>query len=308
MTPGHIKTRMGLAEWSMLIALSVIWGGSYFLIEIALREWTPMLIVAVRIAIATTVVWTVVLLAGMRIPRSREAWTAFATMAFINNVIPFVLIVWGQKEITAGLAAILNAATPIFTVIVAGIFLKDEPMTASKLFGAILGLVGVVVLMGPSALSGIDANLLAQIAVVAAALSYALAGVYGRRFTSMNINPMVTAAGQLLMSSIIMIALATTFESPSLMMTSSAQVWIAVVAMAVVSTAFAYILYFRLLATAGATNALLVTLLIPVTAIVLGGVFLDERLAAIHFVGMGIIAVGLLIIDGRVFARSGEKE
>ena len=293
---------MGLAEWAMLIALSILWGASYFLIEVALTEWQPLLIVAVRISLATIVVWSIVLLAGMRVPRSREAWTTFVVMAVINNVIPFVLIVWGQKEVTAGLASILNAATPIFTVIVAGIFLKDEPMTRGKLLGAAIGLMGVIVLVGPDALSGIDVNVLAQIAIVAAALSYAFAGVYGRRLTTLGINPMVAAAGQLLVSSILLTGLALAFDDPTQLLAGGVRVWSAVIAMAVLSTALAYLLYFRLLASAGATNALLVTLLIPVTAILLGSLVLGERLLALHFVGMGIIALGLSVIDGRLWS------
>lgn len=293
---------MGLPEWAMLIGLSILWGASYFLIEVALTEWQPLFIVAVRIALAAFVVWCIVLLAGMRVPRTREAWTTFVVMAVINNVIPFVLIVWGQKEVTAGLASILNAATPIFTVIVAGLFLRDEPMTRGKLLGAAIGLAGVVVLVGPDALSGIDVNVIAQLAIVAAALSYAFAGVYGRRLTALGINPMVAAAGQLLASSIIMIGLAVAFDDPTQLVTGSPRVWAAVIAMAILSTALAYLLYFRLLASAGATNALLVTLLIPVTAILLGAFILGERLLGLHFVGMGIIALGLSVIDGRLWA------
>ncbi len=303
MQQAGIKTRMGIAEWSALILLSVLWGGSYFLIEIALREWTPLLIVAVRVAIATGIVWSIVLLGRMQLPRNRDAWKIFVGMALLNNVIPFVLIVWGQQEITAGLASILNAATPIFTVLVAGMFLKDEPMTAAKLAGAFLGLAGVAVLVGPSAFAGIDSSFVAQVAVLAAALSYAFAGVYGRRLTALNINPMVAAAGQLSVSTVIMIVLATAFESPRLVFDASVVVWSAVVAMAALSTAFAYVLYFRLLATAGATNVLLVTLLIPVTAVLLGAVFLAERLHATHFAGMIVIALGLSVIDGRLWKR-----
>ena len=224
-------------------------------------------------------------------------------MGLLNNVLPFLLIVWGQKEIESGLAAILNAAAPIFSVIVAGVWLKDEPVTRSKLLGAALGLVGVAVLIGPSALTGLDANLLAQLAVLGAALSYAFAGVYARRFPRMNIDPIVAAAGQLLMSSLIMILLVLTFEAPDQLIKSSATVWMAVGFMAVFSTALAYILYFRLLASSGATNAILVTLLIPVTAILLGAIILDERLQWLHFLGMAMIGLALLVIDGRLWHR-----
>lgn len=289
----------------MLMLLSMLWGGSYFLVEIALLEWSPLLIVAVRVLIACIVIWGIVLAAGLPVPRSPLAWTAFFWMGLLNNTIPFLLIVWGQKEIESGLAAILTAAAPIFSVIVAGVWLKDEPVTRSRLLGAVLGLVGVVVLIGPSALAGLDGNLLAQLAVLGAALSYAFAGVYARRFTRMAIDPIVAASGQLLMSSLIMIllVLALDFEAPVQLIESSAKVWAAVGLMAVLSTALAYILYFRLLASAGATNAILVTFLIPVTAILLGALILDERLQWLHFLGMAVIGLGLSVIDGRLWHR-----
>jgi drug/metabolite transporter (DMT)-like permease len=298
-----INSRMGLVEWSMLLLLSMLWGGSYFFVEIALLEWSPLLIVAVRVVIACIVIWGIVLAAGLPVPRSPLAWMAFFWMGLLNNIFPFLLIVWGQKEIESGLAAILTAAAPIFSVIVAGAWLKDEPVTRSRLLGAVVGLIGVVVLIGPSALAGLDANLLAQLAVLGAALSYAFAGVYARRFTRMNIDPIVAASGQLLMSSLIMILLVLAFETPAQLIESSAKVWAAVGLMAVFSTALAYILYFRLLASAGATNAILVTLLIPVTAILLGALILDERLQWLHFLGMAVIGLGLSVIDGRLWHR-----
>lgn len=303
MNTAVINSRMGLMEWSMLVLLSMLWGGSYFFVEIALLEWSPLLIVAVRVVIATIVIWGIALAAGLPVPRSRSVWIAFFWMGLLNNIFPFLLIVWGQKEIESGLAAILTAAAPIFSVIVAGVWLKDEPVTRPRLLGAVLGLIGVVILIGPSALAGLDANLLAQLAVLAGALSYAFAGVYARRFTRMNVDPIVAAAGQLVMSSLIMILLVFMFEAPSQLIESSTRVWIAVALMAVFSTALAYILYFRLLASAGATNAILVTLLIPVTAILLGASILDERLEWLHFVGMAVIGFGLSVIDGRLWRR-----
>lgn len=296
-----IKSTMGLLEWSMLVLLSILWGGSYFFVEIALLEWSPLLIVAVRVSIAALVIWIVVFAAGIRIPRALPVWMAFFWLAIVNNIVPFLLIVWGQKEIASGLAAILNAAAPIFSVLVAGVWLKDEPITGAKMLGALLGLGGVAILIGPSALSGLNANLLAQIAVLAAGLSYAVAGVYARRFAGMDVDPIGVAAGQLLMSSVVMLVLVLAFESPAQLLTSTAKPWIATGIMAVFSTALAYILYFRLIARAGATNAVLVTLLIPVTAILLGAVFLDEHLYWLHFLGMLVIGLGLSVIDGRLW-------
>ena len=286
----------------MILLLSLLWGGSYFFVEIALLEWSPLLIVAVRVWIATLVIWIIVLAAGLAVPRAPTVWIAFLWLAILNNIVPFLLIVWGQKEIASGLAAILNAAAPIFSVIVAGIWLKDEPMTGARMLGALLGLAGVAILIGPSAFSGIDANLLAQVAVLAAGLSYALAGVYARRFAGMDVDPVVVAAGQLLMSSFIMTVLVLQFEAPAQLLTSTAKTWIACGLMAIFSTAIAYILYFRLIARAGATNAVLVTLLIPITAIMLGAFFLDERLHLLHFLGMLVIGFGLSVIDGRLWS------
>ena len=298
-----IKTRMGLVEWSMLVFLSVLWGGSFFFVEIALVEFTPLIIVALRVSIAALLIWIFVLAKGYPLPRSGSIWAAFFGMGLLNNVIPFVLIVWGQTEIASGLASILNAATPIFAVIVAGLMLKDEPITRAKMVGAFLGLVGVTILIGPGAIAGLSSNLIAQLAILTAALSYAFAGVYGRRFTSMGVHPIVAAAGQLLASSVIMVLLVLVFDSPFELDMISVSVWAAVLALAVLSTALAYVVYFHLLETAGATNLLLVALLLPVTAILLGSVILGEQLYVLHFVGMAVIGLGLSVIDGRLWHR-----
>jgi drug/metabolite transporter (DMT)-like permease len=293
---------MGVREWAMLISLSVLWGGSFFFVEIALRQWPPLLIVAARVMLAAATLWAIVLVARWPVPRSGDAWRAFFVLGLSNNVLPFLLITWGQTTIASGLAAILNASAPIFSVIVAGLFLRDERMTMAKIFGAVLGLVGVAVLIGPEALAGEGASLLASTAILGAALSYAVAGVYARRLPGMRVNPVVASAGQLLMSALIMVVLVIAFKDARAVTSTSAGVWMAVFALAILSTALAYILYFRLIESAGATNAILVTLLIPVTAILLGWWFLDERLGVLQFSGMAIIAAGLLVIDGRILA------
>ena len=304
MANNAINTRMGPVEWLLLGFLSVLWGTSFFLIEIALTRLPPFTIVAARVVIASAVIWLIVLILRLRVPRSGAAWTAFVVMAILNNVVPFALIVWGQTEIGSGLAAILNAATPIFTVIVAGLFLKDEPVTRSKVVGSGLGMVGVAVLVGPSALDGFSAGLLAQFAVLGAGLAYALAGVYGRRIAGLGVNPIAAAAGQLLAASVIMIPLALAVDGPSVLAAADISVWASVTALAVFSTSLAYVVYFRLLQSAGATNLMLVTLLIPVTAILLGSLLLDERLSGFHFAGMLVVALGLSVIDGRLWQRS----
>lgn len=303
MANNAINTRMGPVEWLMLGFLSVLWGASFFLIEIALTGLPPFTIVAARVVIASAVIWLIVLILRLPVPRSGAAWTAFVVMAVLNNVVPFALIVWGQTEIESGLAAILNAATPIFTVIVAGLFLKDEPVTRSKIIGSGLGLFGVAILVGPSALEGFSTSLLAQFAMLGAALAYALAGVYGRRIASLGVNPIAAAAGQLLAASVIMIPLALAVDGPAVLAAADISVWASVTALAVFSTSLAYVVYFRLLQSAGATNLMLVTLLIPVTAILLGSLLLGERLSGFHFAGMLVVALGLSVIDGRLWQR-----
>ena len=287
----------------MLLTLSVLWGGSFFFVGVAVTELPPLTIVMLRVTLAALTLWGIVSVLNVPVPTSAGAWTAFLGMGVLNNVIPFTLIVWGQTQIASGLASILNATTPLFGVIVAGLMLSDERMTALKLIGVLIGFAGVVIMLGPSALSGLGANTLAQMAVLGAALSYAFAGVFGRRFKSMGIHPIMTATGQVTASSLILIPLALYVDQPFQLALPSTGAWASMIGLAVLSTALAYILYFRILATAGATNLLLVTLLIPVSAILLGSLVLGETLALIHFIGMALIGIGLTAIDGRLWRR-----
>jgi len=291
---------MGANEWAMLIILSVLWGGAFFFVGIAVTDLSPLTIVALRVGGAAVALWCVVLIMGLRTPQKMGTWAAFLGMELLHNVIPFVLIVWGQTQISSGLAAILNATTPLFTVIVAGVLLSDECATPLKIVGVAVGFIGVVVMIGLPALGESD-NTLAQFAIIVAALFYAFAGVYGRRFKTMSVNPIVTAAGQVTASSIVMIPIALAVDGPVDIEGTSLSTWAAIFGLAALSTAAAYVLYFKLLESAGATNLLLVTLLIPVSAIVLGSMFLNETLALIHFVGMALIALGLSAIEWRLW-------
>lgn len=222
-------------------------------------------------------------------------------MGGLNNVLPFSLIFWGQIEITGGLAAILNATTPLFTVLLAHFFTRDERITPGRLAGVTLGMAGVVVMVGLDALRGLGLHFLAQIAVLIAALSYAIAGVYGRRFDGQP--PLITAAGMLSASTLMMLPIALVIDQPWSGPPPGLTIWAAIIGLAVLSTALAYIIYFRILASAGATNLLLVTFLSPVTAILAGGALLGERLAPEHFLGMALIGLGLAAIDGRPVRR-----
>jgi len=298
-----INNTMGLREWAMLLILSVLWGGSFFFVEVAIDAFPPLTLVAIRVGLAAIVLWAFVLARGLRAPRSPKVWIAFLGMGLLNNVIPFSLIVWGQKEIASGLASILNATTPLFTVVVAHFLLADERATPLKLAGVLTGIVGVIILIGPAALDGLGMAVFAQLAILGAAVSYAFAGVYGRRFKPMAVDPIVIAAGQVTASTIVLGPVALFVDEPFALAMPGAEIWASVIALAVLSTAVAYILYFRLLASAGATNLLLVTFLIPVSAIWLGVAILGEELLRIHLIGMAFIGLGLSAIDGRLWRR-----
>ena len=293
----EINRTMGAMEWALLIALSVLWGGSFFFAEVALVELRPFTVVLCRVGFAALVLVAVVYATGQRLPRRGGLWGAFFVMGALNNLIPFTLIVWGQTHIASGLASILNAATPLFTVVLAHLLTHDEKMTPNRLAGVVLGLAGVAVLIGPEVLRGLGFHLVAQLAVLGAALSYAFAGIFGRRFRGEP--PLVVAAGQVTATTVMILPIALFADRLWAVPLPGATTWAAIAGLAVLSTALAYVIFFRILATAGATNLLLVTLLIPVSAILLGTAILGERLAFGHFAGMALIGLGLAAIDGR---------
>ncbi len=293
----EINRTMGAMEWALLIVLSVLWGGSFFFAEVALVELRPFTVVLCRVGFAAIVLVAVVYATGQRLPRRGGLWGAFFVMGALNNLIPFTLIVWGQTHIASGLASILNAATPLFTVVLAHLLTHDEKMTPNRLAGVVLGLAGVAVLIGPEVLRGLGFHLVAQLAVLGAALSYAFAGIFGRRFRGEP--PLVVAAGQVTATTVMILPIALFADRLWAVPLPGATTWAAIAGLAVLSTALAYVIFFRILATAGATNLLLVTLLIPVSAILLGTAILGERLAFGHFAGMALIGLGLAAIDGR---------
>ncbi|MCL9776209.1 DMT family transporter [Vibrio methylphosphonaticus] len=300
--PSPITHTMNTTVWIMLVLLSVLWGGSFFFVGIAVEELTPLTIVALRVGIAAIALWSFAFAIGLRPPKQVKVWGLFLAMGLLNNVIPFLLIVWGQTQIASGLASILNAATPIFAVVVAGLFLPDEKPTPLKLFGVAIGFIGVVVMIGVPALSG-NSHLLAQLAIIAATICYAFAGVFGRRFKALEIPPVIIASGQVTASAFILLPITFIVDGKAALSAASNQTWLAILGLAIISTAIAYVLYFKILEIAGATNVLLVTLLVPVSAVLLGSVFLDESLELIHLLGMLMIALGLSAIDGRIWYR-----
>ena len=295
---------MGAAEWAMLIALSVIWGGSFYTIAIAVKELPALTIVVARVALAALGLWMFMRVAGIRMPRDRNVWMAFAGMGLLNNAIPFTLIVWGQHHIASGLASIINATTPLFTVLAANALTSDERISGGKLAGVVIGLAGVAWMIGGAALSGLGSAALAQLAVTGAAISYAFAGVWGRRFRTLGVNPVATATGQVTCSSLMLLPVMLLVDRPWTLPMPGTGTIAALLALALVCTSSAYILYFRILAAAGAVNLSLVTFLIPPVAIMLGIALLGETLQARHLAGMALIFAGLVLIDGRVLPKS----
>jgi|TARA_B110000037_G_C17122906_1_gene506665 drug/metabolite transporter (DMT)-like permease len=282
----------------MLAALAIIWGGSFFFAEIALRELPPMTITLHRVFWALPILIFVIWAKGITPPKSLKVWGAYLTMGALNNALPFSLIFWGQTQITSGLASILNGATGVTGVIVAGLFLSDERLTPTKLIGVVVGFFGVALTVGIEALQNFDLRSLAQMAILLAGLSYSIAGVWAKLRLSGQ-KPEMNALGMLLCSTVIMCPLALYIDgTPQFDLQIST--WSALLALAVICTSLSYLLYFNILNRAGSGNLMLVTLLIPPFAITLGVLVLGESLAPISLVGFAFIALGLIIIDGRV--------
>jgi drug/metabolite transporter (DMT)-like permease len=285
---------MSWRVWIWLLSLSVLWGGSFFFAKVALGGLGPLSVVFGRVALAA-------LALNLLNPLRRGLpWSGFFAMGALNNVVPFALIFWAQTHIASGLASILNATTPLFTIVAAHFLTDDEKMTPAKAGALLAGIVGVAVLIGPNAFLEPGGSPWGELACLGAALSYAFAGLYGRRFHAMGVAPLDAAAGQVTASSLLIFPIMLIAEQPWTLPMPAPPIWGALAALALLSTALAYFLYFRILAAAGATNLLLVTFLIPPTSILLGAVFLQERLEPYHFAGMALIGLSLAVIDGRI--------
>ena len=295
-----IRQQMKFGEWLMLVTLSLLWGGSFFFNGVVVAELPTLTIVLCRVGFAAMALFIFMKWAGLAMPMDRQIWRAFLWMGFLNNVIPFGLIVWAQGYVTSGYASIINATTPLFAVLVAHFATDDEALTLPKVAGVMLGFAGVALLVGPDAFAGMSFYLGAQLALLMAALSYGVAASYGRRFRQLGVSPIATATGQVTASTILLIPLVVVIDRPWLLPMPGSGVVLSLIGLALLSTAFAYFLYFRILETAGATNLSLVTLLVPVSAIAFGVFFLNEILLTRHLIGMMVIGLGLLAIDGRI--------
>ncbi len=297
----RINQQMGMTDIGMLLVLSVLWGGSFFFVEVLIEYLPPLTIVTLRVGLAAFILWGLIIVLKFPIPKTRQYWSALTVVGLMSNALPFCLIVWGQTQISSGLAAIFNATTPFFTVIVAGIFLVDEQITRQKIIGIIFGFFGTIILIGPEALSGLNGPVFGQLAVIGASISYALSSVYSRRFNDWGLSPLVVVTGQVSMATLILLPITLIVDKPWEQLFIPLVAISAIMGLVIFSTVIAFILFFRLIASAGATNATLVTFLIPISAVLLGVSFLGEEFSGLQFIGMTLIGLGIIVMDGRIY-------
>ena len=295
--------KMDAFDWMMLITLATVWGGSFLFNAILVAELPVITIVAIRVTVAALALWGFARVTRRKIPTTPQVWGGLLILGVLNNAIPFSLIVQGQTQITSGLASILNATTPLFTILVAGFFLTDERFSILRVLGVIVGFSGVILMVGPEALGGLGADFWAQLCALGAALSYGFASVFGRRFRELKVDPVMVATGQVTMSSLVLWPIALWIDGPQDILGLSFNAAASMFGLAVLCTSFAYIVYFLILERAGATNISLVTFLVPISAIILGVLVLGESIFIKEIIGMTLIGLGLAIIDGRLFQR-----
>ena len=303
MTPSPaIRTAMGSVEWLLLILLGVIWGSGFFFAHIAVTEIPPLTLVLLRVGIAAVALHVYLLAIGVSFAPALSRWRLFVALSLSNNIVPFALIFTGQTVLGAGVASVLNATTPFWTIIIANAFTRDEKASWNKVAGVLLGIGGTAIMIGPGLIAGLGGPAWAKFALIGAAISYAITLIVARRFRGMPST--LVATGQVSTSTVIMIPVALLANGTSGMVDLSALAWMSVLALALLSTSLGYLLYFTIIARAGATNASLVTLIVPMSAILLSAIFLGERLHLFEVAGMALIAGGLLTIDGRLLPKT----
>jgi drug/metabolite transporter (DMT)-like permease len=299
--------RLGGVEWGLIALQSMLWGSSYFFIAIAQPEVPPLTLAALRTLPASAALLLIVLSLGYRLPATLAEWRLFILFAAFNTVLPFVLIAWGQARATGGMAAILNATAPLFGIFLAHLLTHDEKLSLNKLAGIVVGIAGVCILVGYDFAVGTQADVLARIALLAAPLCYVCANIFARNRLG-HYPPFVVAAMQMIGAIFVAFPLAFIVDQPWRLATPSLHALGAIVGMAIFGSALASLCHFTVLRRAGATNASLVTLIMPLTPIILGGIFLGDRLSTRDVVGALVIAAALIAIDGRIFRRSPSRQ
>lgn len=298
---------MNRRDWTMLILLGTLWGSSFLFVNIAVRELPPLGVAWGRVVVAAATLTVVVALAGRAPPLTRRMLGVILVMGVLNNAIPFTMMAFGQARIAAGVASIINASMPLLTALIAHVALRDEKLTAMKLGGVLIGLFGVMSMVGASALQGLGAQVTGQLAVLGASLFYAIATVYGRRLSRLGLTANEIAWGQSVAAAAVLAPVALIAAPPTTWAGMAPAGWWSVIALGAVCTGGGYLLYFRLLANAGAVNVSLAIFLVPVSGVLLGALFLGETLAPRHLAGMAAILFGLSLIDGRLYRRGGRK-
>jgi len=288
---------LGITEWMLLVGLSILWGGSYLFMKLAVLTVPLFTIVLGRVSIAALALLIVLTISGTGIPKGRRIWLAFFGMGIFNNVIPMSLIVFSQNSISVGLASILNSITPLFTILVAHMTTNDERLTFRKLVGISFGIMGVVMLMGPELVDNFGVAALGEWACLGAALSYACANTFGRRFVQLGTKPMQTAFGQVVASTVILAPLVIVVDQPWTISDPGFLPVLSILALGLFCTALAYVIYFQILARSGATAIALVTFMIPPSAILMGWLALGEQISFQNFLGLSLIGVGLFSVN-----------
>ena len=293
---------MGRTEWALLAALGLIWGSAFLFIKVAVGSFDPLTYVWLRLSIAAGALFLFLRLSGKSLKLPLAVWAAVGVLALLNNVIPFILFGWGQRHIASGLAAILQATTPIFGVVAAHFLTRDEKLSPVRLAGVVIGFAGVATMIGPQLAGDGGNHLLAQIACLLASMLYAFAGIFARRFKALGVGPMELAAAQFAAGAVMLAPVALAFGQSLVSLPTSLGAWGSVVVLALLCSALAYVLFFRLIELAGATNSLLVTLLVPPVAILLGALLLGETFGPAQLGGLVLIGAGLAVIDGRLLS------
>lgn len=302
-----VNPRMDARSWGLLTLLSLLWGGSFLLIKVAVAEIPPATLAGGRVLLAALALLLLMPLLRLKLPRGAKLWAWLLLLGAVNNTLPFFFINWGQQHIDVGLGAILNGTTPFFSVLLAPLFVRDERLTPSRLLGVVIGMSGVAVLVGPGALSHLGTSVWGELSVVLGSLCYAFGGIIARRVSAAGLPPVALAFGQLFSASLFSLPLALAVDAPWTLR-PSATALVALLVLAVVCSALAYLLYFRVLTAAGATNASLVTLLVPVSAAAFGAIVFGERLGLGALGGFALIALGFAVLDGRLFALLRQRQ
>ncbi len=294
---------MSGGDWGIIMFLSLLWGGAFLMIALGLRSFPPITLAFLRMALAVPPMLLALKYLGQKLPTDSRSWRQLFILGGLNAAFPFMLFFWGQSHISTGLGSILNATTPLWGVVLAHMFTRDEKATPSRILGVLLGLAGIIVMVGTGALKGMTSGVLAQLACLTATVLYALAAIYGRTLSQSTMTPIVVATGQVFTAAVLILPFMLVVDQPWTLPTARWDAWVGAFGLAIPSTAFAYFLYFRLIDRAGASNAMLVAFIMPVVAIVLGVVVLGEAVSVKEMTGAALIALGLVAIDGRVFAK-----